>query len=407
MQDLERTSRRITATLFAAQSLSSAAVIAMATIMSIVAAQLYGDASQAGLPNAVNNLSAAPAAFLWGVLWDRLGRRLGLTLGLVVGVFGAVLTVVAVQTGSFLLFLVGMAGLGVTRAAVGLGRFIASEVSPPDRRGRAISYVVLGGTVGAILGPLLVSPSSKWAVASGLDELTGPFAVSILLFAIVAIVTYWGLNPEPMEISKKVDEQFPQTDQPSGDSRSIRQLIRLPAVRVAVFAMALPQMVMVMVMGMTSLHMREHNHALAAISLVFSAHTLGMFAFSIVSGRLSDRWGRGQVILVGTVFLLVSFTLAPMRTTTSMLAFSLFLLGLGWNFCFVAGSALLADQLYPPERARTQGFNDVFIGLATAGGSYGSGLILAAWGYTVLNQVSAAVILFPLVLTTWWLLKHN
>ena len=407
MFDIRRVSKRIIATLFAAQSLSSAAVIAMAPIIPIVATQLSGDNSMAGLPNSIGHLSSAPAAFLWGLLWDRVGRRFGLSLGLTLGILGAGLALISFQSGSFLLFLVSFAILGFARAAMQLGRFIASEVSPPAQRGQAISYVVLGGTVGAVLGPLLVDPSGKMALNLGWDELAGPFGISILLFIIAAAVSFLGLRPEPNEIALEVDRQFPQAEKETSATRSIKELLRLPGVQVAVPAMGLSQMVMVMVMGMTSLHMKANRHELDSISLVFMAHTLGMFAFSILTGKLVDRWGRAPVILSGVGMLLASFVVAPIDTTTFSLAVALFLLGLGWNFCFVGGSVLLSDQLQPAERSRTQGFNDVFIGLASAVGSYGSGLILAAWGYGTLSLIAAVIVLALLALVLWWSIKHN
>lgn len=402
MQNIDRISRRITATLFAGQSLFTAAVIAMATVIPIVATDLTGDPSQAGLPSAITNLAAAPAAFLLGLLWERVGRRGGLALGLAFGIGGALVSLAAVQTGSFGLLLLGFAGFGVARAAMQLGRFIAAEVTPPARRGRAISYVVLGGTIGAVAGPSLVEPSGKLAESLGMGELAGPFGISVALFVVAVLIVVWGLNPEPRTIAEQIDAAYPQVENESGEARSLSVLIRLPAVQAAVASVVLSQMVMIMVMGMTSLHMRANGHELGAISNVFRAHTLGMFAFSVLTGRLADRWGRGPVILAGVGLLLASFALAPVSTATPILALALFLLGLGWNFCYVAGSALLSDQLTPAERARTQGVNDVFIGLASAGGSYASGLLLASAGYGVLNLVSAGLTLVALAFTLVW-----
>jgi MFS family permease len=101
--------------------------------------------------------------------------------------------------------------------------------------------------------------------------------------------------------------------------------------------------------------MRHHGQSLGDISIVFSAHTLGMFAFSIVSGRLADQWGRAQVIVLGSLFLLGSMIVAPLSAQMPVMVISLFLLGLGWNLCFVGGSALLSDHLTPAERSSTQG----------------------------------------------------
>jgi MFS family permease len=166
--------------------------------------------------------------------------------------------------------------------------------------------------------------------------------------------------------------------------------------------MAIGQMVMVMLMVITSLHMSDHQHALGAISMVVSSHTLGMYAFSIVSGRLADRWGRAPVILTGAGTLVLACALAPLSPEVLPLALALFLLGLGWNFCYVGGSSLLADNLSPAERGRTQGFNDLVIGLASAAGSLGSGVVFAALGYAAMGLVGVVASLIPLSLTAWW-----
>jgi MFS family permease len=400
--ELKTIRTRFALTLFASQSLTSAGLIAIATVLTIVSADLGGGEEAAGIPNAINNLASAPAAYLFGLLWDRAGRRRGLMLGLGLGALGAWMALAAVQGGSFGLLLAAMLGLGAARAAAQLSRFIAAEVSPPEQRGRAISYVVLGGTVGAVAGPLLVAPSSRWALAVGLPELAGPFAAGVALYLLGMAVVWLGLRPEPQTVAMQLAAVRPTAEQPQGAARPLPELLRQPAVVTAILAMSLSQMVMIGVMGITSLYMRHHDHDLSAISLVFSAHTLGMFAFSVLSGRLADRWGRFPVILAGCLLLLASFGLAPLSVGTPLLSTALFLLGLGWNFCFVGGSALLADQLTPAERARAQGFNDVFLGLAAAAASYLSGLIFAAQGYAFLNLLGALFTLIPLAAVLLW-----
>ncbi len=175
---LSQSARRLTWVLFAAQSMSSAGFIAAATLASILGAELAGSAAWAGVPSSVYLLGTAGAALAWGYLMDVLGRRGGLVLGLVLGALGGGLAFLAVDTGSFLLFLVGLALMGVASAAVTLGRFAAAEVHPPAERGRALSTVVLGGTVGAVLGPLLVGPAGRWAESLGRRDLSGAYAVS-------------------------------------------------------------------------------------------------------------------------------------------------------------------------------------------------------------------------------------
>jgi len=171
---------------------------------------------------------------------------------------------------------------------------------------------------------------------------------------------------------------------------------------VAIVTVVFAQMVMVMLMVMTSVHMKAHEHTLTAVSLVISVHALGMYAFSIISGRMTDRWGRGPVIILGSAILILSCVMAAPSDNLLPLLIALFLLGLGWNFAYVAGSTLLADQLSPTERAKTQGFNDLLLGFAAAAGSFGSGLVFAVGGYGTLGVVAASAALVPLGLAVWW-----
>jgi MFS family permease len=335
---------------------------------------------------------------------DRIGRRNGMVAGLLIGVIGNALVLVAIGISSFFLFLTGMVLMGITNAAVVLGRFAAAEVNPPEKRGAAISNVVLGGTFGAIVGPLLVGPVGNLARTLGMDELAGAYIATLVLFAISSVVVFIGLRPDPRDLGRQVAAAHPDPAvHASGKARPIIEILRQPAALVAVSAMALGQVVMVAIMVITSLHMRDHQHNLRDISAVIASHTFGMFAFSVISGRLSDRWGRGPVILTGAFTLLLSCITAPLSPNVFPLAVALFLLGLGWNFCFVGGSALLADQLSPLERSRTQGANDLLVGLASATGSLGSGIVFAASNYTVIAIVSGVLALIPLLMTLLWI----
>lgn len=408
MIDLSKTARKITWILFANQSLASAGFIAAATINSIIGARLGGSASFAGVPSAVYLVGAAFAASAWGYIMDRIGRRNGMVAGLLIGVIGNALVLFAIAASSFFIFLAGMVMMGITNAAVVLGRFAAAEVNPPEQRGAAISNVVLGGTFGAVLGPVLIGPMGSFASALGMDELAGAYIATLILFAISSVVVFAGLRPDPRDLGKLVAAANPdpaQTDV-SGPARPIFEILRQPAALVAVSAMALGQVVMVAIMVITSLHMSDHQHNLRDISAVISSHTFGMFAFSVLSGRLADRWGRGPVILTGASTLLLACIAAPLSPNVFPLAVALFLLGLGWNFCFVGGSALLSDQLSPLERSRTQGTNDLLVGLASATGSLGSGIVFAASNYTVITIVAGLLALIPFLMTLLWIRRR-
>jgi MFS family permease len=407
MTDLSRLARKITWVLFANQSLTSAGFIAAATINSIIGAKLGGSARFAGVPSAVYLVGAAFAASGWGYIMDRIGRRNGMVAGLAIGVIGNTLVLIAIGISSFSIFLTGMVLMGITNAAVVLGRFAAAEVNPPKNRGAAISNVVLGGTFGAIIGPLLIGPVGDLARTLGMDELAGAYIATLVLFAISGVVVFLGLRPDPRELGKQVAAAHPDPDlTPTGAARPILEIFRQPAALIAVSAMALGQMVMVAIMVITSLHMSDHHHQLSDISAVIASHTFGMFAFSVLSGRLADKWGRGPVILTGSSTLLLACIAAPLSPDVLPLAVALFLLGLGWNFCFVGGSALLADQLSPLERSRTQGTNDLLVGLASAIGSLGSGIVFAASNYTVIALIAGILALVPLLMSIVWMRKR-
>lgn len=405
MTNLESIARKITGILFAQQSLASAGFIAAATLNAIVGKELSGHSDWAGVPTAVYLLAGAFAAFMWGYVYDAIGRRGGLTAGLSVGVIGSGVAFYAIAIQSFPVFLGGMVLMGVANAAVQLGRFAAAEVNRPEHRGRAISNVVIGGTVGSVIGPFVAGPAGKVIGVWGINELAGAYLVSLVLFAIAAVVVFLGLRPDPREIGKQVAEKYPDTVVRSRVVRNMRQIFTQPAALVALVSMVLGQMVMVLVMVITSLHMRDHNHMLGDISIVISAHTVGMYAFSIISGRLADSWGRGQVIMAGSATLVLACIAATISPDVLPLGVALFLLGLGWNFCFVGGSTLLADQLSPAERARTQGFNDLLVGLASAAGSLSSGFIFTSLGYNTMALISSAVAIVPLLFASFWTLK--
>lgn len=399
MTDFKRIAKKITWVLFIAQSLASAGFIAAATINPIIGAKLAEHRSLATVPTAVYLLSGALSASAWGYIMDRIGRRNALVTGLLIGVLGNLLVIYAIQISSFFLVMVGLMFMGMTNSAIQLGRFVAAEVSLPSQRGRAISAVVLGGVIGTILSRVLAVPVGNFAMRIGMDELSGAYITTFVLFAIASLLVFWGLRPEPRDVGRELAKQYPESIPHGGVSRSISQILREPAAITAVAAMVLGQVVMVAIMVITSLHMEDHQHARSNIYSVISAHTFGMFAPSIFSGWLLDKIGRGKMILIGASTLLLACIAAPLSPAVLPLGIALFLLGLGWNFCFVGGSALLSDQLSPLERSRTQGTNDLLVGLASALISLSSGFIFDATSYTVIAMIAGVLSLVPLVLS--------
>lgn len=397
----ERTIRRVTTTLFVTQCLVSAALIGGVTVNPILSVQLGGYEALAGLPGTLTLICAALASYPAGRISDRIGRRGVLTIGLVLGMIGMALAAISAVARSYMPFLLGMMIVGFARGASDQSRFAAAEVRAPARRARAISLIVFGGTAGSIAGPALVDPTGKLAASLGLDPLSGPLFGSALLFALAGIFMFMLLRPDPRDIGRLVAAQQPDAKGHADDLTLVRPfsaILALPQAQLALTSMICGQLVMVFLMSITSLHMNHHHHGLGEISFVIGAHTLGMFGLSIFTGPLADRIGRSTMIGAGAIILAIGALLAPVSTETIPLALSLFLIGLGWNFCYIAGSSLLSETLLPVERGRHQGASDLLTGLSAAAGGLGSGVAFAAIGYGGMSLVGAALALLPLLL---------
>lgn len=387
-----RQARKLVIVLFLIGAAFITGVIAVSAVNPIIGSRLGGGAAFAGIPSAVYLAGSAAGAAIWGSLNARLGRRRGLALGTAAGAAGALICMAAINTGRLLLYLAGMLLLGFALAALQLSRFIAGDIHPPAQRGRAIANVILGGAAGAVLGPVLVTPLSQAVARAGMDELAGPLLAAFILLILATILAAAGLKPEPETLAGAVLQQYPDSNPVTGrTARPLKALLRQPPVILALTAMSLSQLVMMSVMMITSLHMKDHHHSLGDISLVLSTHSLGMFAFAAISGRLTDRLGRLPVILAGAGALALSGILASLSPDIVPLAAALFVLGMGWNFCFVGGSSLLADQLAPSERARTQGFNDMLLNGGGMAGTLGAGVLYSVFGFSSVTLAGTVV----------------
>lgn len=395
--------RRLTATLFVGQSIASLGMTSAITVGSIAATHLYGTTALAGVPTTMYVLGSALGAYPAGRLMERHGRRFGLVLGFAVGVIGTALGAASLVAFIPLLLFIAHAIMGFARGALDQGRYAAGDLVTQAQRAGAIGWVVLGGTVGGIGGPLFIAPASRFATQFGFDDLVGPYLAGAILFVFGTAAMFLFLRPDPREIANHLLRAARSVAPDNTPPRTFMQAFRSHDVQTALAAMILGQVVMVTVMVMTPLQMTEHlHHTLDDVALVIAAHVTGMYATSIITGRIADRVGHARTILIGAFLLIFACVLAPFANDTVRLAFALFVLGAGWNFCFVAGSTLLTDSLRPNERARIQGTNDLLVGLVAATGSLSSGFAFATVGYVgiALAGISLAVGLFAVTLWT-------
>jgi len=392
--------KRITTTLFASQGLFSASSILSFTLMPIISAHLGGSDAYAGIPPTVVMLGRAMAAYPVGWLMDRVGRRSGLSIGYILATLGAILCVVSIQPWASLLgFSIGGLLMGMGRGVIEQARFVAAEVYPQAQQAKAIGWIVLAGTFGAVGGPLLVDPSGHIAVSFGLHTHTGPYIFSALLIAVALLLNIAFLRPDPMTIGQTLRDH---TQTQEGIGRSLKLIFQDRSVRLGACAMIIGQLVMTLIMVITPLHMNHHAHSAKAISWVIMAHTLGMYGLSSVTGQLITRFGRVPMIIIGAIILAISAILTPISTQMPLLIFALFLLGLGWNFCFIAGSSLLSENLMSTERGRTQGATETAIALAAGAGSLSTGPVFASAGIVAICAIGLAFSLALFAGTSRW-----
>lgn len=404
--------KRIVSVLFTAQSFFSASSIAAFTLSPIISATLIGSDSWVGLPNAVVLLGRAGFALPFGLMMDRFGRRLALSGGYSMAIIGSAISAWAIAAGSFFGFLVGALFLGMARSAGDQSRYVGAEVFTLSKRAKVIGIIVSAGTIGAILGPLLVPASTAWMAGLGLPEQAGPFIISGILMIFATGAVFFFLRPDPKQLGQEIAEKEAAENQESGDHvagerRPLRQIFAAPMVQLAVISMVLAFFVMAFLMVITPLHMDRGNHSTSAISTVIMAHTLGMFGLSWLTGGLIDRFGRIPMILAGTAILGVSCILTPLSLQVPILGLALFLLGLGWNFCFVSGSSLLSDALAAHERARAQGASEAMIAIGAGLASLSVGLVFAQGGILIVSLIALFFTCLLLFLTYWLVRKDR
>jgi MFS family permease len=381
-------------TLVLGVALGSTGHIAAATVASIAADSIAGTSALSGAPGAAVVFGAAAGASILSALMARRGRRPGLAAGYAVGVVGAAIAIGGIVAGSLPLLLGGTLLIGFGNSSNQLSRYAAADMYPEHRRASAIGTIVWASTVGAVLGPNLIGPAGVVAEAVGLPTLAGAYLVPIAFVGLASILSFVLLRPDPYELAEPAAEPA----DPDGPTVSIREILARPQVSAALIALVAGQVVMVLIMTMTPVHMTAHGHHVQTVGFVISGHTFGMFALAPLSGRLTDRFGTGRVIGAGLVVLAFSSALAAIAPPDggALLFVALFLLGYGWNLGFVAGSTMLTRGVDVAERTRLQGVADSLIWSSAAAASLGSGLVLAAASFTALSLLGLGLAVIPL-----------
>lgn len=337
----------------------------------------------AGLLALVTIFVARPASSLM----QSLGRRTGFLIGAMTGLIGGAVCVWGIFANDFIIFCAGNAVLGIYQAIGQFYRLAATDAVPVERHGRAVSTVMCGAIAAALLAPTL-SVWSKDLFAPVL--FAGSFAVlSALSLTSVAIIF-------------ALREPAPARSQATDGGRPLREIIRQPIFIVAIANAGIAQGVMVLIMLATPLAMVACNYPVADAAMVIQWHVLGMFLPSFFSGRLADRYGAPNLALAGAAILAASAGIAASGIALLNFGVALALLGLGWNFMYVAGTIMITASHRPEERGRVQGTAEMAIAVIATTASFTSGALLHGFGWNAVNIGAAPLLVAAAGLTIWY-----
>ena len=401
--------RRTLSVLFVTQIIGGVGSAIGASVGALLAADIAGIAVS-GVAQSANVVGAALFAIPAAAIVQRRGRRPSLAASYFVATLGALIVfVAAIQRSTPLLFL-GFFLFGGAAAAGFQARYAAVDLAPAGQRGRHLSLIVWGTTLGAVVGPSLAAVAGTAVARYGAPTIAGPFFFSALLFALATLLLLLLLRPDPAVVARAIaGHEAAAKPGAAGMRAALRAVTAHPSARMGVSAMATGHLVMVGVMAMTPVHIRgaghDAAHTLRIVGFVLSLHIAGMFAFAPVMGWLTDRLGRRPVIVAAIAMLLAACAVAGTAGHGSaQLALGMTLLGLGWSGTMVAGSTLLSESVPAELRASAQGLSDLAMGLAGATAGAVSGLIVEAWGYPRLALL-AALATGPLLVLLWWSVK--
>jgi MFS family permease len=372
----------------ASQVFSGAGLAAGITVGALLAEDMLDTTSLSGLPSALFTAGSAATAVIVGRLSQHLGRRAGLAAGYAAGALGGAGVVLAAALDNVLLLLASLLVYGAGTATNLQARYAGTDLAAPDRRGRAVSTILVATTLGAVAGPNLVAPTGDLAEQWGIPALAGPFALATVAYGIAGIILFLLLRPDPLLFSRS--SAAPTGAAATGQGRRFAGSVSAGAV-----TMVLTQLAMVAVMTMTPVNMHAHGHDLHATGLVIAVHIGAMYLPSPIAGILVDRIGRIPVAIASGTTLLAAGIVAATAPDDSvvLLTVALALLGLGWNLGLVAGTAMITDNAPTATRAKTQGTVDVCVALAGAGGGIASGVIMTATSYSALSVIGGILAL--------------
>ncbi len=371
--------------LVAAQSLGGASPPIIISLGGLVGQQLSSNPTASTLPVSIYQLGLALSTLPAAWIMNRMGRRAAYVLGAILGVISGVVAAQGIAHSDFVTFCIGTALAGFYAACVQSYRFAATDmVSEPAQQAKAISRVMIGGLIAAIIGPQVVIWTRDALPAT-------PFAGSFYsqaVLALLALPLLMGLRLPPPQSKQAVAD----------DARPLGEIARTPRFVVACAAGVVSYGLMAFLMTAAPMAMVGCGHSVDEAAMGIQWHVLAMFVPSFFTGKLIARYGKRPVTALGLLLIGAAGVLALMGLDIFHFWSSLILLGVGWNFGFIGATALLTECYRPSERAKVQALNDFLVFGTVAMASFGSGQLLHSAGWNGINIGMLPLVAVVLVL---------
>jgi MFS family permease len=364
----DQTARRNVFVLVAAQAIMGSQMPMIFTIAGLAGQSLAPNACWATLPITCTVIGSMLTATPLSALMQKYGRRLGFVIGAIGGAIGATIGAIGLMNQSFLLFLIGALFTGIYMSAQGFYRFAAADTASEEFRPKAISLVMAGGLLSAVIGPQIVKVTAQSMVVPFLGTYLAVIALNLfgmLLFA--------GLNipkPKPAVLGA-----------PLGRSRA--ELIRTPRIAVAMICATVSYALMNLVMTSSPLAVVGCGYSTSNAADVVTSHVLAMYMPSFFTGHLIARFGAERIIALGLTILAAAGSVAMLGFDLEHFFGTMVLLGLGWNFGFIGATSMLTSAQRPEERGRLQGLNDLIVFGGVTLASLSSGGLMNCSGSSV------------------------
>jgi MFS family permease len=358
----------------------------MIAVTGLAGYALASDKALATIPLTCYVVGSAITTIPASLLMNSIGRRGGFQVGGAIGIGGAAMCALAIYVASFWLLCAGMMVMGIYTAFGKYYRFAAADAVDGDFRAKAISLTLAGGIVGGIVGPEMAKHTTT---VFEHEPWLGPY-ISLGFVCLLSVLFLTRLDIPRLSAHERKQS-----------GRPLAEIMMQPTFIVAALAGALSYGIMNLMMTSTPLAMRAHDHHFNDAAFVLQWHMIGMYGPSFFTGHLINRFGVLNIIMAGIALLLGCVAVALSGTTLFNFWTALFVLGVGWNFMYVGGSALLTEAHTPAERAKTQAANDFLVFVTMAISSMSSGMLLHQGGWHTVNYGTIPFLVIAAAATLW------